>query len=140
VERIAKLGIATVQISTGKECHLDANLVKKALSRVDLASLDLILIENVGNLICPAEFHLGSDTRVVVTSVTEGPYMIVKHPFIFMDAKLAVVNKIDLAEAMGVDIEALKYDLKTVNPAIVAIPTNCRTGEGVEDVIQALGL
>ena len=138
-ERIATLGVQTVQINTGRECHLDANLVKKALEKVDLNSLDLIFIENVGNLICPADFPLGSEKRVVVVSVTEGPYMVVKHPFIFVNADLAVINKIDLAGPMNVDAEKLAADVWSINAKTVVIPTNCRSGQGVDQVASALG-
>jgi hydrogenase nickel incorporation protein HypB len=138
-ELIARHGIKTVAINTGKECHLDANLVKKALLKLDLKSVDLLFIENVGNLICPAEFPLGSDKRVVVVSVTEGPYMVVKHPFIFMEADVVAVNKRDLAEAMGVDVKQLERDVKMINPKTMVIATNCRTGEGIAEVANALG-
>ena len=139
-ERIASLGIRTVQINTGRECHLDANLVKKALAKVDLGSLDLIFIENVGNLICPADFPLGSHKRVVVVSVTEGPYMVVKHPFIFADADVAVINKIDLAGPMDVDANKLANDVRSINAKTSVVLTNCRTGQGVVEVASALGL
>ncbi|RLI08237.1 hydrogenase accessory protein HypB [Candidatus Bathyarchaeota archaeon] len=139
-DAIARYGVPVVQINTGKECHLDANLVAKALKRLDLASTDLIFIENVGNLICPAEFPLGSHQRLVVVSITEGPYVVVKHPYIFMEADLAVINKIDLAEAMEVDVDKLEADIRTVNPSLRTVRTCCRTGEGVEEVIKALGL
>ena len=139
-ERIAKHGVKVIQVNTGRECHLDASLVAKALQRIGLEDLDLLFIENVGNLICPADFPLGSDKRVVVVSVTEGPYMVVKHPYIFMEADVAVINKIDLAEAMGVDVEALERDALRINPRIKVVRTNCRTCEGVEGVVEALGL
>lgn len=139
-ERMAKLGIQTVQINTGRECHLDANLVRKALGKVDLSSLDLIFIENVGNLICPADFPLGSDKRVVVVSVTEGPYMVVKHPFIFVDADVAVINKIDLAGPMNVDASKLSSDVRAINAKTYVVLTNCRTGEGAGEVASALGI
>ncbi len=139
-ELIARHGVETVAINTGKECHLDANLVKKALMKLDLKNLDLLFIENVGNLICPAEFPLGSDKRVVVVSVTEGPYMVVKHPFIFMETNVVAINKVDLATAMDVDVKRLKKDVKTVNPKAIVVATNCRTGKGVEEVVKALGL
>jgi hydrogenase nickel incorporation protein HypB len=139
-ELIARHGVKTVAINTGKECHLDANLVKKALQKLDLNNIDLLFIENVGNLICPADFPLGSDRRVVVVSVTEGPYMVVKHPFIFMEADVVAINKIDLAQAMDVDVKKLEKDVKTINPKAIAVATNCRTGEGVSDVAKALGL
>jgi len=139
-ELIARHGVETVAINTGKECHLDANLVKKALQKLNLKRINVLLIENVGNLICPAEFPLGSDKRVVVVSVTEGPYMIVKHPFIFMEADVVAINKIDLAEPMGVDVKKLEKDVKTINPRATVVATNGRTGEGVEAVAKALGL
>jgi len=139
-ELIARHGVEVVAINTGKECHLDANLVKKALKKLDTSEVKLLFIENVGNLICPAEFPLGSDKRVVVISVTEGPYMVVKHPFIFMDADVAVINKIDLAQAMGIDVKQLEKDVKTINPRASVVMTNCRSGEGVENVARALGL
>ncbi len=139
-ERIASLGIQTVQINTGRECHLDANLVSKALAKLDLNALDLIFIENVGNLICPADFPLGSDKRVVVISVTEGPYMVVKHPFIFVDADVAVINKIDLAGPMNVDTKKLSSDVRAINAKTSVVLTNCRTGRGVAEVASALGI
>ncbi|MCK5562719.1 hydrogenase nickel incorporation protein HypB [Candidatus Bathyarchaeota archaeon] len=139
-ELIARHGVEVVPINTGKECHLDANLVRKALQKIDLTNLDLLFIENVGNLICPAEFPLGSEKRVVVISVTEGPYMIMKHPFIFMDADLVVINKVDLAQAMEVDVKKLQTDVKRINPNAKVAATNCRSGEGVRKVVEALGL
>jgi len=139
-ELIARHGVETVAINTGKECHLDANLIKKALQRLNLKKINLLLIENVGNLICPAEFPLGSDKRLVVVSVTEGPYMIVKHPFIFMDADVVAINKTDLAKAMDVDAKKLEQDVKTINPKTKVVATNGRTGEGIEAIAKALGL
>ena len=139
-ERIERLGVQTVQINTGRECHLDANLVRKALGKLDLTALDLIFIENVGNLICPADFPLGSDKRVVVISVTEGPYMVVKHPFIFADADVAVINKIDLASPMGVDTSKLTDDVRSINAKTSVVLANCRKGEGAKEVASALGI
>ena len=139
-ELIARHGVEVVPINTGKECHLDANLVRKALQKIDLKNLDLLFIENVGNLICPAEFPLGSEKRVVVISVTEGPYMVIKHPFIFIDADVVVINKADLAQAMKVDTKKLETDVKRINPNAKVAVTNCRSGEGVKKVVEALGL
>jgi hydrogenase nickel incorporation protein HypB len=139
-ERISSLGVKTVQINTGRECHLDANLVRKALAKIDLRTVDVIFIENVGNLICPADFPLGSSKRVVMVSVTEGPYMVVKHPFIFADADVAVINKIDLASQMMVDTDKLGNDVRAINAKTSVVLTNCRTGEGVAEVCLALGL
>jgi len=139
-ELIGRHGVEVVAINTGKECHLDANLVRKALQRIDLKNLDLLFIENVGNLICPADFPLGSEKRIVVISVTEGPYMVIKHPFIFMDADVVVINKVDLAKPMQVDVEKLRMDVKKVNPNVKVAITNCRNGEGITEVVRALGL
>jgi hydrogenase nickel incorporation protein HypB len=139
-ERISSLGVQTVQINTGRECHLDANLVRKALAKIDLKTVDVIFIENVGNLICPADFPLGSSMRVVIVSVTEGPYMVVKHPFIFADADVAVINKIDLASQMIVDTDKLGNDVRAINAMTSVVFANCRTGEGVDRVCLALGL
>jgi len=139
-ELIASEGVPTVQVNTGKECHLDANLIRKALDRMPLDRLDLVFIENVGNLICPAEFPLGSDSRLVVISVTEGPYMVLKHPAMFLDAKVVAVNKVDLADAMGVKPEKLSADVAKINPGAITVPTSCRNGSGIEDVIKGLGL
>jgi len=137
---IASEGIPTVQVNTGKECHLDANLIRKALNNLDLDKLDLIFIENVGNLICPAEFPLGSDQRLVVISVTEGPYMVLKHPMMFLNAQTVAINKIDLAGAMGVDPKKLSADVLQLNPKAVTIHTSCRSGTGVSEVIENLKL
>jgi len=139
-EIISRHGVKAIPINTGKECHLDANLVKKALNRLNLEEVDLIFIENVGNLICPAEFPLGSDKRIVIVSVTEGPYMIIKHPYIFMDADVIVINKIDLADAMRVDVEKLRMDAERINPRAKVVATDCRRGVGVREVIEALNL
>ncbi|MFQ6066166.1 MAG: hydrogenase nickel incorporation protein HypB [bacterium] len=137
-DRIKGEGIKVIQVNTGKECHLDANLVKKALRKFDLRTLNLLFIENVGNLICPADFPLGSHRRIVVISVTEGPWMVRKHPYIFSEADVVVINKIDLAEAMGVSPEKLAGDVYRLNPTIKVIPTNCITGKGMKEIIQAL--
>ena len=137
---IASEGIPTVQVNTGKECHLDANLIRKALDQIPLDKLDLLFIENVGNLICPAEFPLGSDKRLVVISVTEGPYMVVKHPMMFLDAQTVAINKIDVATAMGVDPYKLSADVAKLNPKAATIHTSCKSGVGVDDVIHSLYL
>jgi len=137
-DRIKEEGIKVIQVNTGKECHLDANLIKKALKKFDLSTLNLLFIENVGNLICPADFPLGSHCRIVVVSVTEGPWMVRKHPYIFSQANVAVINKIDLAEAMKVSPEKLAKDVYEINPAVKVIPANCITGKGTKEIIQAL--
>lgn len=137
-ELIAKQGVPVVQIATVNGCHLDANLIGKALKKIDLSTIDLILIENIGNLICPAEFPLGSRSRMVVVSVTEGPWMIKKHPHMFLGADIVVINKIDLAEAMGVEVEQLSRDVHTLKPDIRVVPASCKTGAGLEETAGLL--
>ena len=137
-DQIAKYGVPVVQIATINGCHLDANLVGKACRKIDLGNVRLIFVENIGNLICPAEFPLGSKARVVVVSVTEGPYMIRKHPHMFLGAQIVVINKIDLAAAMEVSVEGLARDVHTLKPDIKVIPTSCKTGEGLDEVAKAL--
>jgi len=139
-DRVARHRVRTLQINTGAECHLDARLIQRALQKVDLARTKILLIENVGNLICPADFPLGSHQRVVVISVTEGPWVVQKHPLIFRDADLLVINKIDLAQAIGVDLDRLEQDAKRINPSLPIIRTSIRQGIGVDQVIQHLNL
>jgi len=136
--RIQNAGAEVIQINTGKECHLDANLVHRAMNHLDLKNIDLLFIENVGNLICPGEFPIGAHQRIVIVSTTEGPYMILKHPYILMDASTIVVNKIDLAQAMDVDIQKLKENAMGIKPDIEVIFTNARTGQGISDLIQTI--
>jgi len=137
-DQIASQGVQVVQIATVNGCHLDANLITKALGKIDLERVSLVFVENIGNLICPAEFPLGSKARVVVVSVTEGPYMVKKHPHMFLGAEIVVINKTDLAQAMGVSVEELTRDVHTLKPAIKVIPTSCKTGAGVDEVAAAL--
>lgn len=137
-DAVAARDVPVVQISTGNGCHLDANIVGKALKTVGLDSIRMIFIENVGNLICPAEFPLGSRARIVVVSVTEGPYMVRKHPHMFLGASIVVINKIDLAEIMGVQIDSLIDDIHRLKPDMKIVPTSCRSGKGIDRVISLL--
>jgi hydrogenase nickel incorporation protein HypB len=139
-DRIEKHGVQVLTINTGRECHLDANVVARAVERISLPDIDLLIIENVGNLICPAEFPLGTDKRVVVVSVTEGPYMILKHPFTFMTADVMVINKKDLAETMKINPQQLEKQAKEVKPDLKVAVTNALNGEGVEELIKNLEL
>ena len=135
---IASQSVPVVQIATVNGCHLDANLVGKAIKKTSLDNLRLIFIENIGNLICPAEFPLGSKARVVVVSVTEGPWMVRKHPHMFLGAELVVINKVDLAGAMEVSVSELTKDVHRLKPDIAVIPTSCKTGAGLDEVAAAL--
>jgi hydrogenase nickel incorporation protein HypB len=139
-ERIEVEGARVIQVNTGKECHLDANLIRQAISKMKLDGVKVLFIENVGNLICPGEFPLGAHKRLVVTSVTEGPYMILKHPYIFREADVIVLNKVDLAKAMKVNPSQLEKDAQKINPHASFIKTNALTGKGVPQIVRALGL
>lgn len=139
-DSVEEEGAQVIQVNTGMECHLDANLVQKALKEIDLEATDILIIENVGNLICPADFPLGSHKRIVLISLTEGPFTVVKHPFIFIDADIGIINKIDLKDAMGVDPEPLKQAMFKIKPNIKVVETNSRTGEGIKEIINCLGL
>jgi len=139
-ERIEKENIPVVQAHTGRVCHLDSSLVRMAMESLPLEDINILFIENVGNLICPAAFPLGIHSELVVTSVTEGPYIVKKHPYTFQRADLVAINKIDLRDAMKVSIESLKEDLKELNPDARMIGTNGITGEGVDKLIQCMNL
>lgn len=135
---VAGTGVQVVQLATVNGCHLDANLVGKALRKIELEGLRLLFLENIGNLICPAEFPLGADARVVVISVTEGPWSVRKHPHMFLGAQIVVINKIDLAAAMEVNVDTLAADVHKLKPEIKVIPTSCKTGAGVDEVAAAI--
>jgi len=139
-ERIEAEGARVIQVNTGKECHLDAHLVRRALKEIKLDGVKLLFIENVGNLICPGEFPLGAHKRLVVTSVTEGPYTLIKHPYIFREADVIVLNKIDLAKAMKVNPSQMERDARKINPHVPFIKTNAVKGMAITKVIAALGL
>jgi hydrogenase nickel incorporation protein HypB len=139
-ERIEAEGARVIQVNTGKECHLDAYLIQQAVKRMRLDGVKILFIENVGNLICPGEFPLGAHKRLVITSVTEGPYTIVKHPYIFKEADVIVLNKIDLAKPMKVNISQLEKDARKINPQAAFIRTNAQSGTGIQKVINGLGL
>jgi hydrogenase nickel incorporation protein HypB len=139
-ERIETEGAHVIQVNTGKECHLDAHLINEAMKKMKLDGVKILFIENVGNLICPGEFPLGAHKRLVVVSVTEGPYTIVKHPYIFREADVIVLNKIDLAKAMKINLSQLEKDARKINPHIPFIKTNALSGVGISQVIKALEL
>jgi hydrogenase nickel incorporation protein HypB len=136
-KRFKKAGLQAANINTGKECHLDAHMVEHTLEDFDLESVDVLFIENVGNLVCPVDFPLGADMRVVVISTTEGDDMIRKHPAIFRDADFCILNKIDLANAIGMDPNVVKRDFSAVNNNSPFLMTNARDGEGVTELADA---
>jgi hydrogenase nickel incorporation protein HypB len=132
-------GIPALNVNTGTECHLDAHLIEHALEQLDLSLFDVLFIENVGNLVCPADFPLGTDKRVVVISVTEGDDMVNKHPMIFLDSDLAILNKIDLVPVLDVDVERLKRDYAKLRRGETLHITSAKTGEGVVETLRTLG-
>jgi len=138
--RFRKLDVPTIPVNTGKECHLDAKLVEKALDEIDLSNTDLLLIENVGNLICPVDFKLGEHLRVVIVSVTEGDDIILKHPMIFKTSDLAVINKVDIARAVDVDAEKMRDDILSLNPNVPVILTSKHDWESLETWISFIEL
>jgi hydrogenase nickel incorporation protein HypB len=138
--RFVAHGVPAANINTGKECHLDAHLVDHALDDLPLDKLDYLFIENVGNLVCPVDFPLGSHKRVVVISVTEGDDMVRKHPAIFAFSDVIIINKVDLAMAMEVDPKILERDAKRTNPGAKIIMMDARHGTGMDELVDALGL
>ena len=139
-DRVASHGVDTVQINTGTACHLDARMLRVVLNDIDLSQYQLIFIENVGNLICPAGYSLGVDKKIVVVSVTEGPYMVKKHPLTIKRADMVVINKVDLAEAIGFDIGALESDVREVDAKIPVLRVSSKTGEGIDALVDSLEL
>ena len=129
--RVAGYGVPVVQIVTNGGCHLDAKLVQDALEAIDLTSLDLLVIENVGNLVCPANYDLGEALKVVVVSTTEGDDKPLKYPAMFRNASVLVINKIDLLPYVPCDLAALRAAALQVNPSLTVIETSCTSGEGI---------
>ena len=135
-DRLAALHVPVAQLNTsagfGGACHLDANMVRSALPALDLAALDVLIVENVGNLVCPAEFSIGEDVRAMVASVTEGEDKPLKYPLMFRACELVVINKVDLLEHLDFDLDRFFYALDAVNPGVERLLVSARTGEGVE--------
>ncbi|MFW9990424.1 MAG: hydrogenase nickel incorporation protein HypB [Candidatus Odinarchaeota archaeon] len=137
-DRIETRGAKTFQINTGKGCHLDAKQIETVLANEDHEGIETVFIENVGNLICPADFDLGQDFSMTVISITEGPWVVKKHPHIFKIAKIVVINKIDLAEAMEIDPEALAADVKTINPRATPVLVSAKKNKGIDELLRLL--
>jgi hydrogenase nickel incorporation protein HypB len=137
-DTIAARGIPVVQINTGGNCHLDAPQVSKALNHLPLNEIDLLFIENVGNLICPAGFSLGADIAVVVASVSEGHDKPYKYPSMFAHADIVLLNKADLIDVFDFDVLYFKRGVEMVNPEVPVFPLCCRTGEGVQEWVDWL--
>jgi len=131
-QRIRALGTRSHQITTGTVCHLDARMIARALAQFPVQGLDLLVIENVGNLICPASYDLGECRRVVISSVAEGADKPKKYPVMFHKADVVILNKTDLASASGVDLCELETNIREVNPSATVIPVSCKTGVGLD--------
>lgn len=131
-QRIGRYEVPVLQINTGGACHLDANMIRQALKDFPVAGLDLLFIENVGNLICPAEFALGEDLKVALLSVPEGDDKPEKYPAMFQQSAALVINKIDLLPFTDFNLEAARRRALALNPGLVIFPLSCRTGEGLE--------
>ncbi|MCE5312260.1 MAG: hydrogenase nickel incorporation protein HypB [Nitrospiraceae bacterium] len=131
-ERIDRLNIPVVQINTGGGCHLDASMVQEALNDLPLQKVKLLFIENVGNLVCPAEFNLGEDIKVMLLSIAEGHDKPLKYPLMFQTSSALVINKIDLAPYVNADIEKIKRDALSLNPSIKIFEVSCQTGQGLD--------
>jgi hydrogenase nickel incorporation protein HypB len=136
-DRLAALHVPVVQLNTdagfGGECHLDANMVRSALPGLPLDDIDLLVIENVGNLVCPAEFRVGEDVRVMVSSVTEGEDKPLKYPLMFRACELVLINKIDLLPHLDFDLDKFLYNLDAVHPGVEHILVSAKTGEGIDE-------
>lgn len=130
-QRIERHGVPVIQINTGGGCHLDANMINDVLPKLSLHALDLLIIENVGNLVCPAEFNIGEDVKATVLSITEGEDKPLKYPLMFKQSQAVILNKIDLLPYTSFDMAAAVDDITSINPQVELIKASCRTGEGM---------
>jgi hydrogenase nickel incorporation protein HypB len=136
-DRLAALHVPVTQLNTdpsfGGECHLDANMVRSALPELPLDEIDLLVIENVGNLVCPAEFRVGEDARIMVSSITEGEEKPLKYPLMFRACELVMINKLDLLPHLDFDLDKFLYNLDSVHPGVERILVSAKTGEGIDE-------
>lgn len=137
-KRIKNLGIPVVQINTGGACHLDANMIREVIEDFPLKGLDLLIIENVGNLVCPAEFKVGEDIKVMLLSITEGDDKPLKYPLMFQESSALVLNKIDLLPYTNADVAKIKKDSLSLNPKLKIFEVSCKTGEGMSKWVKWL--
>jgi len=137
-KRIKNLGIPVVQINTGGACHLDANMIREVIEDFPLKGLDLLIIENVGNLVCPAEFKVGEDIKVMLLSITEGDDKPLKYPLMFQESSALVLNKIDLLPYTNADVAKIKKNSLSLNPKLKIFEVSCKTGEGMSKWVKWL--
>lgn len=137
-DKVQAQGIPAIQINTGGECHLDAVMLKAALGQFDLPAVDLVIVENVGNLICPASFHLGTHKNVLIASVPEGDDKPYKYPGIYRGVDALIINKIDLLPYVNFNMDYFRRGVEILNPGLVTFPLSCQTGEGLAEWINWL--
>lgn len=137
-DRAAEAGATAVQINTGGQCHIDAAMLRSALDNLDLPSFDLLLVENVGNLICPASFKLGTDKNALIASIPEGDDKPYKYPAMYQDVDVLIINKIDLLPYIDFDMDYFKKGVEMLNPGLITFPLSCKTGEGIQAWIKWL--
>jgi hydrogenase nickel incorporation protein HypB len=137
-DRVAALGIPAVQINTGGACHIDGNMIREALPALDLDKIDLLISENVGNLVCPAEFKIGENAKVMILSTPEGADKPAKYPLMFQESAVLIINKIDLAPYVDFDLVKAKRDALTLNRNLKIFEVSCKTGQGLENWVQWL--
>jgi hydrogenase nickel incorporation protein HypB len=137
-EKIAKLNIPVVQINTGGACHIDGNMVKETLPDLPLNDIDILILENVGNLVCPAEFNIGENLKIMLLSVTEGDDKPMKYPLMFKVSQAMVINKIDLLPYVEFNIDKAKNDALKINPELKSFEVSCKTGDGLDLFINWL--
>ena len=132
-EQIGALDVPVVQINTGGACHLDASMISEALESLDLKEIDILIIENVGNLVCPAEFNVGEHMKVMLLSLSEGHDKPLKYPLMFQESSALIVNKFDLLPYVDADPEKIKADSLSLNPSLKIFEVSCKTGKGLKD-------
>ena len=137
-DRVAALGIPAVQINTGGACHIDGNMIREALPALDMNRIDLLISENVGNLVCPAEFKIGENAKVMILSTPEGADKPAKYPLMFQESAVMIINKIDLAPYVDFDLEKARRDALALNRKLRIFEVSCKTGQGLENWVQWL--
>lgn len=137
-ERIGKLGVPVVQINTGGACHLDGNMIRETFTAFDFAAIDLLIVENVGNLVCPAEFEIGENAKVMLLSTPEGADKPAKYPLMFAESKVLLINKIDLTPYVDFDLDKARRDALAINPDLEIFEVSCKTGTGLKQWLEWL--
>jgi hydrogenase nickel incorporation protein HypB len=137
-DRIERFGAKTIQINTGRECALNSYHISQVIKNIDLKDIDILFIENVGNLICPSDFILGAEKRVCVVSITEGPWVIKKHPLLFKMSDIAIINKLDLNDVIDVNVDEMVDDAKQINPNISVLTVSALEGKNIQELTKLI--